>query len=389
MAQVKLSIPIGELFSFLGIDNDLYNVIQQTDRNIDIKSPSGKYVQIHAFIKKRGTVSKYNFATGNIICDKNHLVKQKNGEFKFIKNAEHLLLNQMPTEILNSQILGYKDVYDISIDYPHEYVTSSGIICHNTTLSLILVKNINCEYLYINASSENSVDDVRTKITGFASSVGFKDLKIVILDEAEYLSPNAQAALRNVMETFSMHTRFILTCNYIERIIEPIISRTQVYELIPPSKKEVASHVFNILRKENIEAQPIDLKFILDSMYPDIRRIINTLQMQSVNGKLVIDQKSMVDSDYKLKVIEILKDTKKEKKDAFKEIRQLITDNSISDFSDIYTLLYDTIDDYAKGHIAQVILILAEMEYKSSFVVDKEISFMSTIIQLLNEIKTK
>lgn len=258
-----------------------------------------------------------------------------------------------------------------------------------TTLANILAKNIDCDSIYINASSENSIDDVRNKIVGFASSVGFRPLKIIILDEADFLTPQAQAALRNVMETFSMHTRFILTCNYFERIIEPIISRVQLFELVPPSKKDVASHVFNILRKESVEALPIDLKFILDSLYPDIRRIINTLQKQTRDNKLEVDQKAMVDSDYKLKIIDILKDTKKEKKDAFKEIRQILADNSITSFFDMYRLMYDNVDEYAKGHIAQSLLIISENQYKDSFVTDHEISFMALITQLLDEIKTK
>ena len=258
-----------------------------------------------------------------------------------------------------------------------------------TTASHILTKNIQCDSLYINASSENSVQTVRDKIMAFASSIGFRDLKIITLDECDYMSPSAQAALRNVMETFSSNTRFILTCNYVEKIIEPIISRCQTFELIPPSKKDVAAHVFNILRKEQVEAKPADLKFIIDSMYPDIRRIINTLQFQTVENKLVVDQKSLIDSDYKLKLLETLKDQRIEKKDAFKQIRQILADNSITQFDDMYKLLYDNVDEYAVGHIAQIILILAECQYKSSFSVDKEINAASALIQILNVIKNK
>lgn len=258
-----------------------------------------------------------------------------------------------------------------------------------TSLASLLAKNINCDFIYVNASAETGIDNMRDRIRGFCSSVGFKDLKIVILDESDFLSPNAQAALRNLMETFSVHTRFILTCNYVERIIEPLISRSQIFELVPPSKKEIAVHVNSILRRENVEATPNDLAFIINSFYPDIRRIINTLQMQTVDGKLTVNQKSIIDSDYKLKVIEILKDTKKEKRDAFKEIRQLIANNSVSHFEDMFKLLYDNIDDFAKGHMAPVILILSEMQYKDSMVIDHEITFMSLMLQLLDEIRVK
>jgi len=121
-----------------------------------------------------------------------------------------------------------------------------------TTLAKILVKNIECDHLYINASDENSVDTVRNKVRQFASTVGFKDLKIIILDECDYITPNAQAALRNLMETFSKHCRFILTCNYVERIIDPIQSRCQIFEIIPPSKTEVAQRLNQILEEEEV-----------------------------------------------------------------------------------------------------------------------------------------
>ena len=117
-----------------------------------------------------------------------------------------------------------------------------------TTLAKLLVSNVDCDQMYVNASDENNVETVRNKIKMFASSVGFKDLKVIILDECDFLTPNAQAALRNLMETFSKHCRFILTCNYVERIIDPIQSRCQSFQIIPPSKKEVAIHISKILK---------------------------------------------------------------------------------------------------------------------------------------------
>jgi len=256
-----------------------------------------------------------------------------------------------------------------------------------TTLAKMLATNIKCDTMYINASDENSIDDVRTKIKGFASSVGFADLKILILDEADYLTPNAQAALRSLMETFSSNARFILTCNYPEKIIDPIVSRCQVFELIPPSKKGIAKHIRDILIKENIKFELDDMAFLINAYFPDIRKILNNAQLQCVDNVLTVNQKAIVDSDFKLKILEILKDKSKEKKAAFKEIRQILADNSVSDFTDVYKLLYNSIDDFALGNIAPVILILSEMQYKSAFIVDKEINFMSTIIQVLDIIK--
>lgn len=309
--------------------------------------------------------------------------EQRKTHYLWVEKYRPLTLDSfIGNDLVKEKMLQY--IKDNSIPHLLFYGKAGG---GKTTLSQILIRSLDCDSIYINASSETGIENVRNKITSFASSVGFKDLKIIVLDEADFLSGNALAALRNVMETFSTHTRFILTCNYVERIIEPIISRSQVFELVPPSKKDIAVYVNNILRRENVESSPNNIALIINSLYPDVRRIINTLQLQTVDGKLIVDKKAIVDSDYKLKILEVLKDSKKDKKDSFREIRQIITDNSISKFDDMYRLLFDSVDDFAKGHMAPVILVLAEMEYKSFFVVDKEINFIACIIQLLNEIR--
>jgi len=254
-----------------------------------------------------------------------------------------------------------------------------------TTLAKILVKNIESDYLYINASDENSVDTVRNKVRQFASTVGFKDLKIIILDECDYITPNAQAALRNLMETFSKHCRFILTCNFVERIIDPIQSRCQLFQIIPPSKVEVAQRLNEILEKEEINYELQDLKILIDSNYPDIRRTINSAQRNVVNLQLKLDIASIIQNDYKLKLLEILKT--QDKKTAFKDIRQLLADNKITDFADLFRLLYDEVDGYGKGHVAESILVIAKYELSDSQVVDKEINAMAMIIELLGVIK--
>ena len=164
-----------------------------------------------------------------------------------------------------------------------------------TTLAKIIVNHVDCDYLYINASDERNIDLVRDKLKTFASSVGFKPMKVVILDEADYLNVNsAQPALRNLMETFSAHCRFILTCNYVEKIIDPIQSRCQTYKIVPPSKKEVAVHSKTILEKENISFDLDDLALVVTAGYPDMRKVINELQRMSIDGKLSVDKHVMI-----------------------------------------------------------------------------------------------
>ncbi len=287
----------------------------------------------------------------------------------------------LSTYIGNEHLKSKVKVYLESEDVPHLLLYGKAGT-GKTTLAKIITKNIDCDYLYINASDENKVDDVRNKIKTFASSVGFKSLKVIILDECDYLTPNAQAALRNLMETFSKHCRFILTCNYVERIIDPIQSRCQSYKVVPPSKKEVAQQMVSILNQENCTFELDDIALIVNAGYPDIRRVINSAQRQIVDGKLKIDVSSVIQNNYKLQLIELISNKAK-----VNDVRQLIADNSVSDYSELYRLLYDEMESYCGDNQAGCILAIAEGQYQDVNVVDKEINFMSTIIKLMRVIK--
>ena len=304
--------------------------------------------------------------------------------------AEHSLWveryrpTQLENYVGNEHLKAKVERYIKSNDVPHLLLygrAGTG----KTTLAKLIVKNIECDYLYINASDENSVDTVRNKVRQFASTIGFKDMKVIVLDECDYITPNAQAALRNLMETFSKHCRFILTCNFVERIIDPLQSRCQVFEIIPPSKKDVAVHLTKVMDLESITYDNEDLKVLIDSSYPDVRKIINATQRSVVDNKVVMDRQSTIQNDYKLKVLDILKT--QDKKTAFSNLRQLLADNAIRDYSDCFRLLYDNVDEFAAGNMAAVILILARYEQSDMQVVDKEINFMAMLIELLGVIK--
>ena len=266
-------------------------------------------------------------------------------------------------------------------DVPHLLLFGSAGT-GKTTAAKILINSIDCDSLFINASDENSVDTIRNKIKGFASSAGFRPLKIVVLDEADFITPQGQAALRNLMEVFSKTTRFILTANYKERIIDPIVSRTQQFEIIPPSRKEVAVHVAGILKKEKIGFEPSDLALLINAYYPDIRQIIGSVQSYTRNNTLKVEARKLAESDYKTAIMNVLCSAKSSK-DKFAEIRQILADSKIRDFAPLFRLLYDKVTDYATNHISETILAIAEGMYKDSMVVDKEINAMALLINVL------
>ena len=290
----------------------------------------------------------------------------------------------LDTYIGNEQLKDKVKHYLDSGDLPHLLLFGKAGT-GKTTLAKLLVNNIDCDYLYINASDENNVETVRSKVKNFASTMGFKDYKVIILDECDYITPNAQAALRNLMETFSKHCRFILTCNFVERIIDPIQSRCQSFQVIPPNKNDVAKHLHNIFTEEDVTYNREDLGVLVNSGYPDIRRVINGAQRQSIGGRLSIDKQSIVENDYKMKLLEILKT--QDRKNAFKNIRQLMADSKVTDFADLFRLLYDEVDSYGRGHVADCILIVEKYQLSDSQVVDKEINAMPMIIELLSVIK--
>jgi len=187
------------------------------------------------------------------------------------------------------------------------------------------------------------------------------------------------------METYSKTTRFILTCNYVEKIIDPIQSRCQTFAITPPSKTDVAKRLVEVLNKKEIKYAVQDIAAIINSSYPDIRRAINSAQSHVVKGKLILDKNSVVQANYMTEVLEILKKTKA-KKEAFRNIRQIIADSKVRDFTPLYTFLYDNLDEFAVGRFAPAILIIAESQYTDSHVVDKEINIMAMFVKLINEL---
>ena len=274
-------------------------------------------------------------------------------------------------EVIKNKVLDYLNQGSIQNLLLHG-VAGTG----KTTLAKLIANNLNCDLLYINASDERGIDTIREKIIPFASSMSFNDVKIVILDEADYITPQAQATLRNTIESCSKTTRFILTCNYLERIISPLQSRCQTFEITPPSKTEVIEHVSTIIAEEAmLEVSVNDIQKVVNTHYPDIRKIINTIQGSVVNHVVKLDESSLKD-DLNEQIIQALSNKTK-----LSDIRQLLADSGSREFDNLFKALYDNLDKFTTK-TGPAILIIAKYQYEYTFVLEKEIC----VAAMLNEL---
>ena len=302
-----------------------------------------------------------------------------------MENLEHSLLvekyrpikleNYVGNETIKKSISKYLDQNDIQ-----NLIFYGPAGTGKTTLAKLIVKNLDCDYIYINASDERGIEIIRDKVSSFASVASFKPLKVVILDEADFLTIQAQASLRNIIETFSRTTRFIMTCNFVERIIDPLQSRCQVLKIVPPTKKDIAKHLNWILQQEMIMHDVNDLAPLVNQYYPDLRKCINIIQLSTQDNALQLDKSILVSSNYIDEVINKLK----EDKDTFKEIRQIIADANVDDFDELFRALYDRASEYLPNREGTIAILINEQQYRANFRIDKEINAMSLISQIIN-----
>lgn len=258
-----------------------------------------------------------------------------------------------------------------------------------TTLARALCEELGCDYIVINGSDEGrQIDTLRTKIRGFASAVSFEGkTKVVILDEADYLNrESVQPALRAFIETFSSNCRFIFTCNYINRIITPLHSRTTVVDFkIAPSDRPVLASKFMermkyILSNEGIEYSEKVLAELLMKYFPDYRRVINELQRYSVAGKIDEGVLSNFQEINAKQLIESLRE-----KD-WKKMRQWVANNVDTDPQGIFRQIYDTLLPEIKS-IPQLVLLIADYQYKAAFVADQEINLTACLTEIMANVE--
>ena len=252
-----------------------------------------------------------------------------------------------------------------------------------TTLAKILIKQIGVEdydVLEINASRENSVDTIREKITGFVQTMPFGDFKVVLLDEADYISPNGQAALRGVMETYHASARFILTCNYPNRIIPALHSRCQGFQIDKIDQTEFTARIAQVLIDEEVTFDIDTLDSYVKATYPDLRKCLNMTQMNSTSGTLVAPHGDEGGSqDYKIDTVNLMKAGK------IREARQLLLSSvRAEEMEDLYRWMYDNLDLWGKDDEAKdnAILVIKKGLVDHSFVADPEINLAATLVEL-------
>ena len=257
-----------------------------------------------------------------------------------------------------------------------------------TTVARAMLEELQCDYIIINGSMNGNIDTLRSEIKDFASSISFSGgRKYVILDEADYLNPNStQPALRNFMEEYSRNCGFILTCNFKNKIIEPLHSRCSVVEfkIDKEDKPKMASQFYkrvcNILDQENVQYDQKAVIEVITKFFPDWRRVLNELQRYSATGK--IDSGILVNfSEENLKgLVELLKAKN------FTEVRRWVAENNDLDQTVFFRKLYDTASQYLKPNsIPQLVITLADYQYKAAFVADHEINILACLTEIMAE----
>ena len=261
-----------------------------------------------------------------------------------------------------------------------------------TTVAKALCEELNCDWIMINGSEEGGIDVLRNKIKNFASTVSLSGgKKVVILDEADYLNPQStQPALRGFIEEFHKNCRFILTCNFKNRIIEPLHSRFSniEFKINAKDKPKLASKLFertiSILKENNVDYNDKVLAQLVKKHFPDFRKVINELQRYSVSGSIDSGILTNITNENLKSLMKLLKE-----KD-FTETRKWVTQNLDNDPVRIFRSIYDNLyDNLQPETIPHAVLILADYQYKSAFVADQEINFTACLTEIMSQVKFK
>lgn len=382
----QLDITMLDLFTMLGLEfADYEHAHDISDVGISVKTPTG-WQPVLALVRKNTATARYTLDNNSeLTCATKHLVFEY-GKCKTINTCASIDTLDGPANIIGSEFLGDRDLYDLSIPAPHVYVTANGILHHNTTLAKVLLKEIGVEdsdIRYVNGSHTNGVDDMRD-LENFAETMPSGEFRYVLLDESDYLSPNAQAVLRNMIETYDRVCRWILTCNYPSKVIPALHSRTQGFHIDRLDKEQFATRAATILIAENIPLDEESLE-ILDEYitvtYPDLRKCINSLQQNTRSGTLTRPGRggSKTSNDYLVQAVALFKEGR------ISEARKLICARAVpEEYEDIYKMLYQNLEWWGEKpeQQDQAVVIIANRLKDHTLCADSEINLSACLIEL-------
>ena len=386
----KIKLTIGKLFEKLDASDSPYEVPFKIKREIYVKTPNGDLARVNYLVRKHHYVYDYNIEDiGSFKCSKNHLVLNETGNADLISKLKYIRTLNGLKKIKSKTKLGKRDVFDISIDAPHLYVTPNGIIHHNTTLAKALVNDLNMDMLFINASMDADIDILRNKVKHFAHTMSFegKGKKVVLLDEVDGVTSNAFfPALRPMIEQFSNNCSFIMTCNFVDKVPDAIRSRLQDFEFTVEDKKTHALRVMDrlvyVLENEGVAYDKKILASIVKKYFPDIRKMINILQQ---NADFLTDDKVK----YRLDGVNVQPLIEALKEKDFKAAREHIVNNYIGS-ANIYRQLYDRFKDFVEpSSIPIAIVITGDFGRTHNQAVDKEIHMMHYLVEFVDQVKFK
>lgn len=377
-------IPIKELFSILNIDNIEYDSPVGTNVRVKIKSPTG-FVPVEKFVKKRHQKAQYVFSDDSSLkCSTKHVVFE-NSNPVFISDANKVDTIDGFKEIVGIVDCGEGDVYDVALPSPHQYVTPNGVIHHNTTLAYILVNECDFEDVdvkYIAASVSKGIDTIRDEIITFVERSSFGEMgRVVILDEVDETTPAFMTALRNLIGEMYDSCRFILTANYPHKIISPLKSRLHTITFNTLDKDSFVARVYEILTKERVQCDADTLLEYVERYYPDMRRTINALEHNVVNGVLKAESKDATEDDPDWMKEAIVYFEQGMIKEARNKIVSNITDSLYDDF---YKMLYKNLHWFSKSEDGQdaALLTIRKAYVDDTVVANREIVLSSCLVQL-------
>lgn len=251
-----------------------------------------------------------------------------------------------------------------------------------TSAVKILLENLDCESLIVNASDERGIDVMRERITDFASRKSFYSWKIIVLEEADNITGEAAKAFKMILEQYYKTTRFILTTNHIDRMYEPILSRLQKFEFKPQSIDAVVEKCKEILKLEEVEHVDKDLLSVVKASFPDMRAIIGYMQRYTIDKKLTLTKESMLQERYRDLIVALLKSPSQE---SLTKMRALLTKLYSIDYLEIYRYLFDFVEEYARDtkYIADILIEISEHVYRSRESLDKQLNFMSCMVKIM------